>query len=85
MAIEYLKDHLISTLKAKAPSKSKQMFKPNITVKDIHFVVTVPAIWEDKAKLIMREAAMEVRLQKSEDCPGFPPPLDSRRLRGSIA
>ena len=62
MAIEYLKDHLISTLKAKAPSKSKQMFKPNITVKDILWVITVPAIWDDKGKLIMREAAMEVRL-----------------------
>ena len=60
MAIEYLKDHLLSTLKAKAPSKSKQMFKPHITVKDIHWVITVPAIWEDKAKLIMREAAIEV-------------------------
>ena len=66
MAIEYLKDHLISNLTAKAPTKSKQMFKPHISVKDIHFVITVPAIWDDKAKLIMREAAMEVRLNLLE-------------------
>lgn len=66
MAIEYLKDHLLSTLRAKAPSKSKQMFKPTVTVKDIHFVITVPAIWDDKAKLIMREAAMEAGLESDQ-------------------
>lgn len=54
MSIQYLKDHLLATLRATPSSKSI------ITEKDIHFVVTVPAIWDDKAKLIMREAAMEV-------------------------
>lgn len=56
MAIEYLKDHLLDTLQ----SKSKTSSRVDITVKDVHFVITVPAIWDDKAKLIMREAAMEV-------------------------
>lgn len=59
MAIEYLKDHLLDTLQ----SKSKTSSRVDITVKDVHFVITVPAIWDDKAKLIMREAAMEAGLE----------------------
>lgn len=58
MAIEYLKNHLMHTLHSKSRSKSEVY----ITEKDVHFVITVPAIWDDKAKLIMREAAMEAGL-----------------------
>lgn len=32
-----------------------------ISEKDIDFVLTVPAIWGDEAKLFMREAAIQVR------------------------
>lgn len=33
-----------------------------ITMDDIHFVLTVPAIWDDTAKMFMREAAVDVML-----------------------
>lgn len=34
-----------------------------VTVDDINFVLTVPAIWDDTAKMFMREAAIEVRVE----------------------
>ncbi|XP_076071991.1 heat shock 70 kDa protein 12A-like [Mytilus galloprovincialis] len=48
LAIKYLKEHAIGSL-----------FKSltNVETKDIHYVLTVPAIWDDKAKLFMRKAA----------------------------
>ena len=49
--IRFLKDQLLGTL---------QKRKDNFVVKDIMFVLTVPAIWTDRAKKFMREAAMEV-------------------------
>ena len=60
MSIEYLKNHLLETLRGQSKAKSKS--KAYITEKDVHFVLTVPAIWEDKAKLLMREAAMDVSI-----------------------
>ena len=51
MSIRYLKDHLLEAL-------DKQT--TGIELHDINFVITVPAIWEDNAKLFMREAAIEV-------------------------
>lgn len=46
-AIAYLKDHLLDHLK-------------KIKTEDIYWVLTVPAIWDDKAKFIMRSAAQKV-------------------------
>ena len=50
-AIKYLKDHLY---------KSVTDIMPNIQEHDIHYVLTVPAIWENSAKQFMREAATQV-------------------------
>lgn len=33
-------------------------------ISDINFVLTVPAIWDDTAKMFMREAAIKVILSK---------------------
>lgn len=35
---------------------------PDILLDDIHFVLTVPAIWDDPSKQFMREAAIAVSL-----------------------
>lgn len=55
-SIRYLKDHLL-----------EKLFSSNlgdkVTVDDINFVLTVPAIWDDTAKMFMREAAIEVRVE----------------------
>ncbi|CAG2224040.1 unnamed protein product [Mytilus edulis] len=50
-AISYLKDHLLKTLQKSFQTDS------NISYKDIHWVLTVPAIWEMRAKQFMRDAA----------------------------
>jgi hypothetical protein len=51
-SLKYLKDHLIKTLE-----KDSIDIRPQ----DIHWVITVPAIWTDSAKQFMREAAINVR------------------------
>lgn len=50
-AICYLKDHLLKTLQKSFHTDS------NISNTDIHGVLTVPAIWEMRAKQFMRDAA----------------------------
>ena len=50
--IKYLKGHLMETLEKRGTQ---------IDNKDIHWVLTVPAIWTDSAKQFMREAAYKVR------------------------
>lgn len=49
--IRYLKEHMLQMCKDK-----------NIGIKEseIHWVLTVPAIWDDAAKQFMREAAVQV-------------------------
>lgn len=56
MAIRYLKDHALETL--------NNPRTPDVKVgqSDVYFVLTVPAIWDEKARLFMREAAAQVRL-----------------------
>ena len=49
-SIKYLKDHFVWI------SKSVE----NLVETDIHWVLTVPAIWKDNAKQFMREAAQQV-------------------------
>ena len=50
-SIKYLKDQLLEALAKKATT---------MTLEDIHWVLTVPAIWSDAAKQFMREAAIQV-------------------------
>lgn len=52
LAIKYLKDDLITTT-------AKTVVSGELTVADIHWVLTVPAIWDDAAKQFMREAAQD--------------------------
>ncbi|KAK3577080.1 hypothetical protein CHS0354_037109 [Potamilus streckersoni] len=49
-AILYLKQHLLDFLN----SREKHV---HVTLEDIHWVLTVPAIWNDSSKQFMREAA----------------------------
>ena len=53
MSIRYLKKHLLSRL-----DKEEPWVKEN----DIKYVLTVPAIWNEKAKSFMREAAEQVNI-----------------------
>ncbi|KAH3890513.1 heat shock 70 kDa protein 12A-like [Dreissena polymorpha] len=48
--IRYLKDHLVNL--QSVPGKS-------LKFREMHWVLTVPAIWDDSAKQFMREAAVE--------------------------
>lgn len=57
-SIRYLKNHLLNHLKKKSVANL-------IGGEDdeyIHWVLTIPAIWNDRAKQFMREAAKEVNL-----------------------
>lgn len=51
-SIWYLKKHMLEAL------NESHAFE--ITIADIDFVITVPAIWDDTAKMFMREAAIKV-------------------------
>lgn len=51
-SIRYLKDHLLDKLLT-------SNLGDKVTVDDIDFVLTVPAIWDDTAKMFMREAAIQ--------------------------
>ena len=52
LAIGFLKNHLLESLNRKDSS---------LTMEDIHWVLTVPAIWNDMAKQFMRKSAVAVR------------------------
>ncbi|XP_053399066.1 heat shock 70 kDa protein 12A-like isoform X2 [Mercenaria mercenaria] len=52
--IRYLKDHLIKTCEDK---------KTGLNTSEMHWVLTVPAIWDDSAKQFMREAAIEAGIK----------------------
>jgi molecular chaperone DnaK (HSP70) len=54
LAIENLMKDVLDTLNNQVDSR--------IYVSDIHWVLTVPAIWNDAAKQFMREAAQKVLL-----------------------
>jgi len=51
MAIKYLKTQMLYEI-------NKQ--KAGMSEEDIMYVITVPAIWDEKAKQFMREAALQV-------------------------
>lgn len=50
LSIKFLKDHLFNSLSDNFSDIQKD---------DIHYVLTVPAIWDDNAKQFMREAAVK--------------------------
>ncbi|XP_045204106.2 heat shock 70 kDa protein 12A-like [Mercenaria mercenaria] len=50
LSIQYLKDDLLSMSK-------QRLSDGGLKIEDIHWVLTVPAIWNDAAKQFMREAA----------------------------
>jgi len=51
MAINYMRGHLMSALENSFP---------DIKQRDVMFVITVPAIWNNASKQFMREAALAV-------------------------
>jgi len=51
VAIKYLKEQMLAMLQSRIKGT---------TIKDVHFVLTVPAIWEDQSKMFMRRAAEHV-------------------------
>ena len=53
-AIRFLKNHFLEKLEHRNSEN-------NITVSDIRWVLTVPAIWNEAAKHFMREAAVKVK------------------------
>jgi len=53
MAINYMREHLMTALKNQVT---------DIEQSDVMFVITVPAIWSDASKQFMREAAVAVRV-----------------------
>ncbi|XP_052779788.1 heat shock 70 kDa protein 12A-like isoform X2 [Mya arenaria] len=55
LAIKYLKDDLLSV--------SKDRIADAVLQKEIHWVLTVPAIWDNAAKQFMREAAEEAGIE----------------------
>lgn len=54
-SIRFLKDHIMEEIK-------KSVIQEAAGAIDLEYVLTVPAIWGDKAKMFMREAAIGVRL-----------------------
>ena len=54
-SIKFLKDEALKVICERTGDK-------HFNVKDIQWVLTVPAIWTPAAKQFMREAAYEVRL-----------------------
>lgn len=50
MSINFLKMEILKSLTKHS----------GYTVEDVHFIITIPAVWTDAAKQFMREAALEV-------------------------
>ena len=57
LSINYLVDNMIMFGRDKVSGV--------VTREDVHWVLTVPAIWKDAAKQFMREAAEEVTMRCS--------------------
>lgn len=55
-AIKYLVQHLLDNL--------KKWSSESLTINELNWVITVPAIWNDQAKTFMRRAAQEVSIKK---------------------
>lgn len=59
LSIEYLKNTMLESMNVRLAAGK-------IFEKDIDFVLTVPAIWGDEAKLFMREAAIQAGIKSSQ-------------------
>lgn len=66
-SIRFLKDHLMEEI------KKCMIIQEAEGEVDLEYVLTVPAIWGDKAKMFMREAAVGVRLVKINGVKKFGP------------
>ena len=53
MGVKYLKGEIMKSINT---GQQQRVIDEN----DVLFVMTVPALWDDRAKLLMREAAVEV-------------------------
>eukprot|EP00105_Crassostrea_gigas_P014778 XP_011431563.1 PREDICTED: heat shock 70 kDa protein 12B [Crassostrea gigas] len=56
--INHMRKHLLEDLENRTTAK--------ITMDDIDFVLTVPAIWDDTAKMFMREAAVQAGIKSDQ-------------------
>ena len=59
VAIKYLKEQMLAKLQGSLMGS---------TIDDVHFVLTVPAIWEDQSKMFMRRAAGQVIVHNNSTC-----------------
>ncbi|XP_069131145.1 heat shock 70 kDa protein 12B-like isoform X1 [Argopecten irradians] len=57
LSIGYMKDHLMSLINRRCIG---------IDEDDIHWIITIPAIWEDSAKQFMREAAVNYGIKSDQ-------------------
>ncbi|XP_069131148.1 heat shock 70 kDa protein 12A-like [Argopecten irradians] len=57
LSIGYMKDHLMSLINKRCIG---------IDEDDIHWIITIPAIWEDSAKQFMREAAVNYGIKSDQ-------------------
>ncbi|CAO3571068.1 unnamed protein product [Mortierella alpina] len=53
-----------------AAEKILQEFGPNYSRKSFRYCITVPAMWSDKAKAVMRRAAIKANIIAEDDHPG---------------
>ena len=64
--IEYIIYLILAEAKIKAEEQIK-LSEPNINVENIHYVITVPAIWDIKSKQIMIQASKKAGLIREDD------------------
>ncbi|OWF45296.1 heat shock 70 kDa protein 12A-like [Mizuhopecten yessoensis] len=57
MSIGYMKDHLLALINKRCIGAEEN---------DIHWVITIPAIWDDSAKQFMREAAVNCGMRSDQ-------------------
>ena len=57
--------HVFRYFRDKAIEECKLFSKTDLTQDDVKWVITVPAMWSDVARQMMREAAYEVSASKS--------------------
>ena len=67
--IQYIITKILKEVKIKAIEQIKKYMTNDLEEKNIHWVITVPAIWDIKAKQIMINAAQEAGLIRDDDDP----------------
>ena len=66
--IQFIITKILIHVKDKAKSEIKK-YHPNLEDKNIHWVITVPAIWDIKSKQIMINSAQDAGLIREDDDP----------------